>query len=202
MNPFIQLKTIVVVFVLLAWAGFADAQFFPTLKRLPPKKDASALKSTPALAPNSPWQLLTNQPPVLDYTDCGPGNPILLTDGTVMLADNGCQDWWKLTPDEFGSYVNGTWTSWLRCQTATARCITHQLFFPTAGSSSRAANITSPTESFIQSGQIRAPSMTRRPTPGRSWLLPRFLGALGPFLERSAMPKVSFFSTERSCSPT
>ena len=27
-----------------------------------------------------------------------------------MLADNGCQDWWKLTPDEFGSYVNGTWT--------------------------------------------------------------------------------------------
>jgi len=27
-----------------------------------------------------------------------------------MLADNGCQDWWKLTPDEFGSYVNGIWT--------------------------------------------------------------------------------------------
>ena len=27
-----------------------------------------------------------------------------------MLADDGCQDWWKLTPDEFGSYVNGTWT--------------------------------------------------------------------------------------------
>jgi hypothetical protein len=34
----------------------------------------------------------------------------LLTDGTVMVADDGCQDWWKLTPDEFGSYVNGTWT--------------------------------------------------------------------------------------------
>jgi hypothetical protein len=27
-----------------------------------------------------------------------------------MVQDNGCQDWWKLTPDEFGSYVNGTWT--------------------------------------------------------------------------------------------
>ena len=27
-----------------------------------------------------------------------------------MVADSGCQDWWKLTPDEFGSYVNGTWT--------------------------------------------------------------------------------------------
>jgi hypothetical protein len=30
-----------------------------------------------------------------------------LTDGTVMVQDDGCQDWWKLTPDEFGSYVNG-----------------------------------------------------------------------------------------------
>jgi hypothetical protein len=27
-----------------------------------------------------------------------------------MLADDGCQDWWKLTPDINGSYVNGTWT--------------------------------------------------------------------------------------------
>ena len=110
MNPFIHLKTIVVVFVLLAWPDIASAQSFPRLKPLPPKKDASALKATPALAPSSPWQLLTNQPPVLDYTDCGPGNPILLSDGTVMLADNGCQDWWRLTPDAFGSYVNGTWT--------------------------------------------------------------------------------------------
>src|SRR3989475_5550602 len=110
MNPFIHLKTIVVVFVLLAWPDIASAQSFPRLKPLPPKKDASALKATPALAPSSPWQLLTSQPPVIDYTDCGPGNPILLTDGTVMLQDDGCQDWWKLTPDEFGSYVNGTWT--------------------------------------------------------------------------------------------
>ena len=76
---------------------------------LPPKKGATR-PAVPALAPNSPWQLLTNQPPVIDYTDCGPGNPILLTDGTVMLQDDGCQDWWKLTPDQFGSYVNGTWT--------------------------------------------------------------------------------------------
>jgi hypothetical protein len=93
-----------------AVAQSTGAQAFSKLKPLPPKKDTSILKATPALAPDSPWQLLTNQPPVLDYTDCGPGNPILLTDGTVMLQDDGCQDWWKLTPDEFGSYVNGTWT--------------------------------------------------------------------------------------------
>src|SRR5213595_4031575 len=110
MNPFIQLKTIVVVLVVLACAELADAQSFPRLQPVPPKKDATVLKATPALAPGSPWQLLTNQPPVLDPFDCGPGNPILLTDGTVMLQDDGCRDWWKLTPDEFGSYVNGTWT--------------------------------------------------------------------------------------------
>ena len=41
MNPFVQLKTIVVMFVLLAWAGIAGAQSFPRLSPLPPKKDAT-----------------------------------------------------------------------------------------------------------------------------------------------------------------
>ncbi len=94
-------------------AGRADAQVGPKpmpIPPIPPKKDTHAVAAMSALAPSSPWQLLNNQPPVLDYTDCGPGNPILLTDGTVMLQDAGCQDWWKLTPDAFGSYVNGTWT--------------------------------------------------------------------------------------------
>src|SRR4029077_4649291 len=97
-------------------AGLAQAQASPKpipAPPIPPKKNATsahAFAATAALSPNSPWQLLNNQPPVLDYADCGPGNPILLTDGTVMLQDDGCQDWWKLTPDEFGSYVNGTWT--------------------------------------------------------------------------------------------
>ncbi len=34
----------------------------------------------------------------------------LLTDGTVLAQGNQGQDWWKLTPDITGSYVNGTWT--------------------------------------------------------------------------------------------
>jgi hypothetical protein len=33
-----------------------------------------------------------------------------MTDGTVMAQGFGDSDWWKLTPDENGSYVNGTWT--------------------------------------------------------------------------------------------
>src|SRR6516225_5537791 len=100
---------------LLACPEFASAQSLPRLKPLPPKKNhASAIAAgagaAAAAAPLSPWQLLPNQPPVLDYVDCGPGSSLLLTDGTVMTADDGCQDWWKLTPDAFGSYVNGTWT--------------------------------------------------------------------------------------------
>ena len=38
----------------------------------------------------------------------------LLTDGTVIVhhedGNSGYTDWWKLTPDINGSYVNGTWT--------------------------------------------------------------------------------------------
>ena len=47
---------------------------------------------------------LVNQPPD------GAGVGFLLTDGTVMFQGNNGSDWWKLTPDKFGSYLNGTWT--------------------------------------------------------------------------------------------
>jgi hypothetical protein len=33
-----------------------------------------------------------------------------LTDGTVMAQGGNCSDFWRLTPDINGSYVNGTWT--------------------------------------------------------------------------------------------
>ncbi len=47
---------------------------------------------------------LTNQPPNgIVYT-------LQLTDGTVMAQGNAGNDFWKLTPDITGSYVNGTWT--------------------------------------------------------------------------------------------
>jgi hypothetical protein len=35
---------------------------------------------------------------------------MLLTDGSVLVQDAAFPDWWKLTPDQYGSYVNGTWT--------------------------------------------------------------------------------------------
>ena len=54
------------------------------------------------------WQPLAHQP---SFTA---GHALLLTDGTVMVhhedPNDGFSDWWKLTPDINGSYVNGTWT--------------------------------------------------------------------------------------------
>jgi Kelch motif len=50
------------------------------------------------------------------------GTTFLLTDGTAMMQESGSIDlrlgrpmwatnrWWKLTPDQFGSYANGTWS--------------------------------------------------------------------------------------------
>ncbi len=39
-----------------------------------------------------------------------PGTALLLTDGRVLVQDSSASDWWTLTPDLTGSYVNGAWT--------------------------------------------------------------------------------------------
>lgn len=49
-------------------------------------------------------QPLVHQPPV------GVGLSFLLTDGSVMFQGSSFSDWWKLTPDPTGSYLNGIWT--------------------------------------------------------------------------------------------
>jgi len=37
-------------------------------------------------------------------------NPLLLTDATVMVHSCDSKNWYKLTPDNTGSYANGTWS--------------------------------------------------------------------------------------------
>jgi hypothetical protein len=87
-----------------------------------PFENAPAPKSDPA----SPWQLLTNPlgriPCGSDtFLTCNASNPLLLTDGTVIvhisetlsvnpLTVRETPYWWRLTPDINGSYLNGTWS--------------------------------------------------------------------------------------------
>lgn len=47
---------------------------------------------------------LKHQPPA------GAGIGFLLTDGTAVFQGNSLSDWYKLTPDNTGSYQNGTWS--------------------------------------------------------------------------------------------
>ncbi len=52
-------------------------------------------------------QTLTN---LIHQAPDGAEVEMLLTDGTVLVQGYQDQDWYKLTPDINGSYINGTWT--------------------------------------------------------------------------------------------
>lgn len=46
-------------------------------------------------------------------TQAFPGQPeqaFLLTDGTVMVQNRYTVDWWRLSPDQYGNYANGSWS--------------------------------------------------------------------------------------------
>ena len=84
----------------------ARSQSFAELRRRAEAARASKKKVSPAFG--GTWQFGTNSAPnPLEFAN----NPLLLTDGTVIVSDGGyLGNWYKLTPDITGSYVNGTWT--------------------------------------------------------------------------------------------
>jgi hypothetical protein len=51
------------------------------------------------------WKPLKNQPPFNAST------MLLLTDGSVMVQEEAGKNWWRLSPDAKGDYVNGTWAA-------------------------------------------------------------------------------------------
>jgi hypothetical protein len=51
------------------------------------------------------WARMTNPIPLHADT------PLLLTDGSIAVQDYGTPNWWRLIPDQFGSYANGSWVS-------------------------------------------------------------------------------------------
>ena len=93
------------------------------MKTTIPRLLAAALLSVTMQVSAGSWQPLANPPPITEIIDpstgisYGPGGanePLLLTDGSVIVQVEG---WWgmdarvfKLTPDNKGSYVNGTWS--------------------------------------------------------------------------------------------
>jgi hypothetical protein len=70
-------------------------------------KTLDFVKEFVELAPSGAWSNLANVPPGGPYNF---GNPLLLTDGTVIIHRTDKSDWYKLTPDNSGSYVNGSWS--------------------------------------------------------------------------------------------
>jgi hypothetical protein len=60
--------------------------------------------TSPAARANG-WQALTNQPSVNAST------LYLLMDGRVLMNEYQSTNWWVLTPDANGSYLNGTWSA-------------------------------------------------------------------------------------------
>jgi hypothetical protein len=65
---------------------------------------ASASISLTVSAPPT-WQ------PTANSTSASLNSAFLMTDGTVMFQSTGTATWVKLTPDQLGSYVNGTWST-------------------------------------------------------------------------------------------
>ena len=83
----------------------------PPACRRPRRRRPSRPRPAPCPPDASPWTALANTAPDSIST------MLLLTDGTVMAQGYGgthegdSAHWYKLTPDNTGSYVNGTWTT-------------------------------------------------------------------------------------------
>lgn len=54
------------------------------------------------------WRPIENLPS-MNSTPFYPSQGSLLTDGSVLFNDPNSTDWYKLIPDDFGSYEHGTW---------------------------------------------------------------------------------------------
>jgi hypothetical protein len=80
------------------------------------KKHESSCSSSSEPTQQGSWQPLTNQPDFVafDESEGGAATPLLLTDGSILVLNQGplagSNEVWKLTPDIYGSYVNGTWS--------------------------------------------------------------------------------------------
>jgi hypothetical protein len=69
-----------------------------------------AFLALPKVTGAQSWTALNHQPCSPGQPCLFPGTALLLTDGTVLVQDNGGSNWYRLIPDNTGSYVNGEWS--------------------------------------------------------------------------------------------
>jgi hypothetical protein len=67
----------------------------------------SLAMAVPASAAAPFWTKLTNT----ITGGAGAGTAVLLTDGSVLVHQSCTPNWYKLTPDNTGSYISGTWSA-------------------------------------------------------------------------------------------
>jgi hypothetical protein len=96
------------------------------------------------------WTPLTNQFP----DPGGTGTMMLLSNGTVMVQDNGFNaaqynQWFALTPDASGNYANGTWSQ-------LASMSTQRLYF--------ASNVLPSGKVFVLGGEYSGPNLVQNIT--------------------------------------
>jgi hypothetical protein len=111
---------------LLAIATLASFSADASAHRIlyPYRKDAPRLDSNRALGHVGPFEgpyVAPKKTKSGTWTDTsaklpfkgGPWNPVQLTDGTVLIEDfcTSPQEWYKLTPDAKGDYVDGKWSA-------------------------------------------------------------------------------------------
>lgn len=69
-----------------------------------------ALLPIPSTAGAQSWTPLQHQPCSAGQPCFDPGTSLLLTDGSVMVQGTFSGNWYRLAPDNSGSYLNGTWS--------------------------------------------------------------------------------------------
>lgn len=73
---------------------------------LPPPRRHKITAAMRERARAAGWQQMSSVPAFAN----GPSTELVMTDGTVMVSDYCTSSWFKLTPDQNGNYLTGTWT--------------------------------------------------------------------------------------------
>ena len=148
--------------------------------------------------PTSSWTPLTNQPTFFN----GASSPLLLTDGTVVVQDTGFRDWWRLTPDQTGSYVNGTWSEIASLPVGYSPLYHSSAVLPDGRLIIEGGEylLSNDQTMFVPTWSAKGRSRSeRRHLDGRgaSAILQRRISPR----RRSAMPRASCWQTARTCRP-